>query len=84
MTHGQIADIVTDVPDLVWKPSLLGDRREPPLVGEKFDDGAYARLVLGTVAEIMAEQRLRFISGELRPRAGITLAPSGPLMLRRD
>jgi cytochrome P450 len=40
-----------------------------------------ARLVLDRVLAAMAGGDLRFIAGDLRPRAGITLAPSGALRL---
>ncbi len=43
---------------------------------------AYARLVLDTVLEAFAGSRLSVVAGDPRPRAGITLAPSGPLTLR--
>ncbi|MBV9823547.1 MAG: cytochrome P450 [Actinobacteria bacterium] len=42
---------------------------------------AYARLVLDTVLETVGG--LELVSGDPAPRAGITLAPSGPLILRR-
>ena len=45
---------------------------------------AYARLVLGTVLEAFAGSRLSVVAGDPRPRAGITLAPAGPLTLRRE
>lgn len=45
---------------------------------------AYARLVLDTVLEAFAGSRLSVVAGDPRPRAGITLAPSGPLTLRRE
>lgn len=45
---------------------------------------AYARLVLNTVLEAFAGSRLGVVAGDPRPRAGITLAPAGPLTLRRE
>ncbi|HEX8767585.1 MAG TPA: cytochrome P450 [Jatrophihabitans sp.] len=45
---------------------------------------AYARLVLDTVLDAFAGRRLTVVAGDPRPRAGITLAPGGPLVLRRD
>jgi cytochrome P450 len=39
----------------------------------------FARLVLGSVLEALAGADLRFTAGDLRPRAGLTLAPSGAL-----
>lgn len=43
---------------------------------------SYARLVLGAVLDVMAERSLSFVCGALQPRAGITLAPSGPIHLK--
>lgn len=43
---------------------------------------AFARLVLGAMLEAVAGRHLRFMAGDLRPRAGITLAPTGPLRLQ--
>jgi len=45
---------------------------------------AYARLVLETVLEVFADSPLSLVAGVPRPRAGITLAPAGPLILRRE
>jgi cytochrome P450 len=44
---------------------------------------AYARLVLDTVLDAFQGSRLSLVTGDPRPRAGITLAPGGPLVLRR-
>lgn len=42
-----------------------------------------ARLLLTTVVEVVTEDRpLRRLAGDPTPRAGLTLAPSGPLRLR--
>jgi cytochrome P450 len=43
----------------------------------------FARLVLSCVLDAMAGPALRFTAGNLRPRAGLTLAPSGPVVLHR-
>lgn len=43
---------------------------------------SYARLVLGAVLDVMAERSLSFVCGALQPRAGITLAPGGPIHLK--
>jgi cytochrome P450 len=45
---------------------------------------AYARLVLDAVLEAFDGSRLSVVAGDPRPRAGITLAPCGPLVLRRE
>ena len=45
---------------------------------------AYARLVLDTVLDAFDGCRLGVVAADPRPRAGITLAPSGPLVLRRQ
>jgi cytochrome P450 len=45
---------------------------------------AYARLVLETVLDAVEGSRLSVVAGDPRPRAGITLAPVGPLILRRE
>jgi cytochrome P450 len=42
---------------------------------------SYARLVFNTVLDAIAGGELRFTAGDLRPRAGITLAPAGPVDL---
>jgi len=42
---------------------------------------SFARLVLGSVLDALAGADLRFTAGDLRPRAGITLAPAGALHL---
>lgn len=44
---------------------------------------AYARLVLDTVLDAFAGSRLSVVAADPRPKAGITLAPTGPLVLRR-
>jgi cytochrome P450 len=41
----------------------------------------FARLVLSAVLDALAGCDLRFVSGDLRPRAGITLAPAGAVHL---
>lgn len=42
-----------------------------------------ARLMMTTVAEVVSDsRRLAQVGGEPTPRAGLTLAPSGPLVLR--
>jgi cytochrome P450 len=45
---------------------------------------AYARLVLDTVLEAFAGSRLSVVAADPTPKAGITLAPTGPLILRRE
>ena len=45
---------------------------------------AYARLVLDTVLDAFAGSRLRVVAADPRLKAGITLAPAGPLILRRQ
>ncbi len=45
---------------------------------------ALARLILATVLDAFASSRLRVVSADPRPRAGITLAPAGPLHLERE
>lgn len=42
---------------------------------------SFARLVLSTVLNALSGADLRFTAGDLRPRAGITLAPAGPIHL---
>lgn len=42
---------------------------------------SFARLVLGTVLDTLAGADLTFTAGDLRPRAGITLAPRGAIHL---
>jgi cytochrome P450 len=44
---------------------------------------SFARLVLDSALEAFADGRLSVLSGDPTPKAGITLAPTGPLMLRR-
>lgn len=44
---------------------------------------SFARLVLDTALEAFADGQLSVLSGDPTPKAGITLAPTGPLMLRR-
>lgn len=44
---------------------------------------AYARLLLDTVLEAFAGSRLSVAVADPSPKAGITLAPAGPLILRR-
>ena len=41
-----------------------------------------AQLVLSTVLDALAGSDLCFTTGDMRPRAGITLAPAGPLYLQ--
>jgi cytochrome P450 len=41
----------------------------------------YAQLLLRTVLSVLSERHLRFDGGDLTPRAGVTLAPVGPLRL---
>ena len=43
-----------------------------------------ARLILDTALEVVATGRLRVLDADPRPRAGITLAPTGPLILNRE
>jgi cytochrome P450 len=45
---------------------------------------AYARLVLETVLEAFAGSRLGVVRADPAPKAGITLAPVGPLILLRN
>jgi cytochrome P450 len=45
---------------------------------------AYARLVLETVLDAFAGRPLSVVSANPAPKAGITLAPVGPLILRRS
>jgi len=42
---------------------------------------SFAQLVLSTVLDALAGADLRFTAGDMRPRAGITLAPAGALYL---
>ena len=42
---------------------------------------SFAQLVLSTVLDVLAGTDLRFVTGNLRPRAGVTLRPAGPLHL---
>ena len=42
---------------------------------------SFAHLVLSTVLDALADVQLRFIAGDMRPRAGLTLAPAGALYL---
>ena len=44
----------------------------------------YAQLLMRTALGALSEHRLRFLSGDLTPRAGVTLAPVGPLNLHLD
>ena len=44
----------------------------------------YAQLLMRTVLEVLSDHRLRFSGGDLTPRAGVTLAPVGPLNLTLD
>jgi cytochrome P450 len=54
----------------------------PFAAGERTCPGrSFARLVLGRVLAALARADLRFTAGDLRPRAGLTLAPSGALHL---
>ncbi len=41
----------------------------------------YAHLLMRTVLEAIQSQTLRFVDGDLSPRAGVTLRPAGPLHL---
>jgi cytochrome P450 len=52
----------------------------PFAAGERTCPGrSFARLVLGSVLAALDGADLRFTAGDLRPRAGLTLAPAGPL-----
>lgn len=42
---------------------------------------SFAQLVLSTVLDVVAGTDLRFTAGSMRPRAGLTLRPAGPLHL---
>jgi cytochrome P450 len=42
---------------------------------------SFAQLVLSTVLDVLGGSDLRFITGSMRPRAGLTLRPAGPLQL---
>lgn len=42
---------------------------------------SFAQLVLSTVLDTLAGTDLCFTTGDMRPKAGITLAPAGPLYL---
>ena len=73
----------------VFRPERFFDRLPgwgfvPFAAGKRTCLGSwYARLVLTTVMSAFAEGGLSPVSGNPRPRAGITLAPSEPLLLRR-
>jgi cytochrome P450 len=73
-----------------FRPDRFRDRLPawgflPFAAGERTCLGnAYARLILDTVIETFADSRLSMVTGDPRPKAGITLAPSGPLVLRRE
>ncbi|MGB5951583.1 MAG: cytochrome P450 [Ornithinimicrobium sp.] len=41
----------------------------------------YAHLLMRTALESIQDRNLRFVEGELSPRAGVTLRPAGPLHL---
>lgn len=57
----------------------------PFAAGERTCLGSsFARLVLRTVLEVFDGSALSAVSGDPIPKAGITLAPSGPLTLRRE
>jgi cytochrome P450 len=57
----------------------------PFAAGERTCLGSsYARLVLDTVLDAFEGSRLSVVTADPRPRAGITLAPAGPLILRRE
>jgi cytochrome P450 len=70
---------------LTFRPERFNDRIPtwgfiPFAAGERTCLGrSFARLVLGTVLAVLVRADLRFLGGNLRPRAGMTLAPSGPL-----
>jgi cytochrome P450 len=42
---------------------------------------SFAQLVLSTVLDVLAGADLRFMAGTMRPRAGLTLRPGGPVHL---
>jgi len=70
---------------LTFRPERFGDQVPawgfiPFAAGERTCLGrSFARLVLGTVLQVLAGTGLRFVGGNLRPRAGVTLAPAGAL-----
>ncbi|HEY0718778.1 MAG TPA: cytochrome P450 [Streptosporangiaceae bacterium] len=72
---------------LTFRPERFHDRVPawgyiPFAAGERTCLGrSFARLVLGTVLKVLADADLRFLGGDLRPRAGMTLAPSGALQV---
>ncbi|MDT0261701.1 cytochrome P450 [Jatrophihabitans lederbergiae] len=81
-------------PALWWEPTAFRPERfadpipawgfVPFAAGERTCLGSsFARLVLRTVLDAFADGRLSAVGGDPRPKAGITLAPSGPLNLRR-
>jgi len=47
----------------------------------KMDPSNSSRLVLGTVLDALEGADLHFTAGDMRPRAGLTLAPAGALYL---
>ena len=56
----------------------------PFAAGERTCLGSWlARLILDCALEVFADAGLRFCDGDPQPRAGITLAPTGPLNLLR-
>ncbi len=73
---------------LAFRPERFADRVPawgfiPFAAGERTCLGrSFAQLVLGTVLDVMAGADLGFIAGDMRPRAGITLAPAGALHLK--
>lgn len=44
---------------------------------------AFARLVLEATMDALADDDLTFVRGDLRPQAGLTLRPTGPLVVDR-
>jgi len=72
---------------LAFRPGRFSDGAAawsfiPFAAGERTCLGrSFAQLVLGTVLDVLAGADLRFVGGTMRPRAGITLRPAGPLRL---
>jgi cytochrome P450 len=72
---------------LSFRPQRFADGAEawsfvPFAAGERTCLGrSYAQLVLSTVLEVLAGNDLRFTAGTMRPRAGLTLRPAGPVYL---
>jgi hypothetical protein len=54
-----VAELVTDVPDVIWKAALLGEHRQPPIDGEERDSAAFARLVVDAAREELARPAAR-------------------------